>query len=203
LLAGKINYTFTVLRRKLQPHFLFNALNNLLALVDQKQSPQLVNAIHKLSGLLRYVVDESKENTVTVENEIEFIQNYIGLQQLRYESNEVNCTLNVEGEFISQKIEPGLFLSFVENAFKYGTMPEKKSSIEILFDLHIHNQVFFRISNKILNNQVWQYKNGTGINAVKEQLNIVYPDKHELNIKKSDFFIVELKITTFDESSNC
>ncbi|MBK9717452.1 MAG: histidine kinase [Saprospiraceae bacterium] len=202
LIAEKNQYRLALLRRQLQPHFLFNALNNLLALVDHKQSSQLVNAIHKLSGLLRYVVDESKENTVTVANEIEFIRNYVGLQQLRYDTNEVHCIINIEGAHTSQKVEPGLFLPFVENAFKYGTIPEAKSSIEILFDLQIHNQVFFRISNRMLQNQIWQYKNGTGINTIKEQLNIVYPDKHELNIKKSDFFIVELKITTNDESSN-
>lgn len=202
ILDEKNQYQLTLLRSQLQPHFLFNALNNLLSMVDQKHSPGLSNAIDKLSGLLRYVVDESKENKVTIEKEIEFIKNYIGLQLLRFETDEVNCKVTVEGEYSSQKVEPGLFVNFVENAFKYGTFPESKSSITILFDLRNTNQVIFRIENNIPSTNIVSNKNGTGINAVRERLNIIYPRKHNLFILKKETYLVELKIVTSNESVN-
>jgi sensor histidine kinase YesM len=114
----------SLLRSQLHPHFLFNVLNSLLSMVDRNNNPELTKSILGLSDLLRYVVNESSKGQVPVKKEIEFINNYVSLQSLRFEKNELNFHLNVNGAFTNQKCEPGVFIPFLENAFKYGTEPE-------------------------------------------------------------------------------
>ncbi len=189
-----------LLRSQLHPHFLFNTLNNLLSMVDQQKSPVLADALDRLSGLLRYVVYEISAGKVVLKKELEFIRNYAALQQLRFERNEVKFNFQVRGKYDQQMIEPGLFIPFIENAFKYGTEPEKDSIIEVSFDLTKESEIIFIVSNPIyLNKQ--NNDNSTGISSTKERLRLVYPDRHQLKIIKSDKYIVELKIKT-DESHN-
>lgn len=189
------------LRNQLQPHFLFNALNNLLSLVDQKQSPLLADSIDKLSGLLRYIIDETAQYKVPVQKEINFIKNYAALQLLRFEKDEVVFNLEITGECTQQKIEPGIFLPFVENAFKYGAAPEQQTTINLWIDLSETNQLKFCISNHCFHSTSSPKGNGTGITSTKERLNLVYPGKHFLKITNNKLFQVDLTIIT-DESNH-
>ncbi|WP_420577860.1 sensor histidine kinase [Ekhidna sp.] len=184
-----------LMRNQLQPHFLFNALNNLLSMVDQQSAPKLARSFEGLSQLLRYVIDETKSDEVSIQQEIDFTKNYISLQLLRFETDEVNVDLQVSGDYNNQKVEPGLFISFVENAFKYGTEPEKKTSIEIRFDISQSNQIFFSTMNEVLDS-VSKTGNGTGIETVRKRLALVYPERHSLEIKSEDLFEVNLKLET-------
>lgn len=184
-----------LMRNQLQPHFLFNALNNLLSMVDQQSAPKLARSFEELSQLLRYVIDETKSDKVSIQQEIDFTKNYIALQLLRFETDEVNVDFKVSGEYNNQKVEPGLFISFVENAFKYGTEPEKKTSIEIRFDISQSNQTFFFTMNEVLDS-VSKTGNGTGIETVRKRLALVYPERHSLEIKSEDLFEVNLKLET-------
>lgn len=184
-----------LMRNQLQPHFLFNALNNLLSMVDQQSSPKLARSFEELSQLLRYVIDETKSDEISIQQEIDFTKNYIALQQLRFDTDEVNVDLQVIGQYNNQKVEPGLFISFVENAFKYGTEPEKKTSIEIRFDISQSNQIHFSTMNELVDS-VSKTGNGTGIETVRKRLALVYPERHSLEIKSEDSFEVNLKLET-------
>jgi LytS/YehU family sensor histidine kinase len=194
LIIDKKQAELTLLRNQLQPHFLFNALNNLLSMVNRSENPKLVSSIDKLSNLLRFVIDDNKKEKIPISKEIEFLKNYIDLQMLRFEEDEVQVQFKVVGENGNQAIEPGLLIPFVENAFKYGTEPERVSNIDVLFDLSKADLIQFEVKNKIMMPNTSGA--GTGINATKKRLEIIYPDQHELRISNGDDFIVRLNIHT-------
>lgn len=196
LLIGKKQAELNLLRNQLQPHFLFNALNNLLSMVDQKQSPQLAQAFERLSQLLRYVIDESHSSQVRIAQEIEFIRNYVGLQLLRFEADEIALNFMVTGTYEDQLLEPGIFIPFVENAFKYGSEPEHRASIDLEFDISQENEIYFSIRNTIFKVPHQAESSGTGIKSAMARLELIYPKKHELIISKDGSFLVSLKINT-------
>ena len=186
-----------LLRSQLHPHFLFNTMNNLLAMVDQKNNPKLAKSIDKLSGLLRYVVYENKNNLVPVSKEIEFLQNFSELHLLRFADNEIDFNLTTKGSFNQQFIEVGIFLSFVENAFKHGVQPEFKSFVNIEFDLSEEHTIKFNIKNAIPPKLTSNQLGGYGLKATKDRLELAYPNNHSLNIIQSNnLYAVELTINT-------
>lgn len=193
ILLEKKQMELNALRHQLQPHFLFNALNNLLALVDQKQNPKLADAIDQLSLLLRHVVDTRAP--IAVSKEIEFVRNYIQVQQLRYAEQEVTVQLEVLGTFDQQPVEPGIFIPFVENAFKHGTEPEAFSRISMQFDLRNRDKILFRISNPI---RQAVNTGGTGLKAVIRRLELLYPGSHTLSIDGSSEYLVTLTLSTHE-----
>ncbi len=197
LLVDKKQAELNLIRNQLQPHFLFNAMNNFLSMVDQKKSPLLADSFDRLSQLLRYVIEETTAEKVSIKKEIEFIQNYAALHLLRFEPDEINFKLAIEGEYQNQYIEPGIFIPFVENAFKYGTEPEKLSEIDTTFDLSKKDVIQFKIKNSISSFSQHTESTGIGIKATQERLQLVYPNKHHLKILNQDgYYIVELLIHT-------
>lgn len=196
LAIEKKQYELTLLRNQLQPHFLFNALNNLLSMVDQQQSPILADSVERLSGLLRYVIVETSHGKVLIAKELEFIRNYTALQLLRFEKEEVDFTMSVIGNHFEQKIEIGILISFIENAFKYGVEPEAKSVITVEIDISKDYEIFFRVTNPIHPNLQQPQGIGSGILSVRERLQLVYPNSHTINISTNDNYIVELTILT-------
>lgn len=188
-----------MLRSNLQPHFLFNVLNNFLSMVDQEKNPALAGYIEKLSGLLRYVIYETSEKKVPVRKEIEFIRNYAELQMIRYEKDEINFTLKISGEFDSQPVEPGIYIPFIENAFKHGVEPGNKSSITVEFNLAEPRKILFVVSNSVISTIVNTNISGSGIISTQDRLKLVYPDRHRLIISNHEGFHVQLEIIT-DES---
>ncbi len=192
-----------LLRAQLHPHFLFNVLNNLLALVDQANNPALAESIDRLSQLLRYVVYESNGRDVPINREITFLKHYAELQLLRFEEGEVQFTLAVSGKMEDRYIEPGLLLPFIENAFKYGTEPEVASAIHIEFDFSMNDRWTFRISNPVFPHLIEKrHQGGLGLAAARKRLALLYPDRHQLatNVVANNF-ILELEIQQ-DESNN-
>jgi hypothetical protein len=186
----------TLLRNQLQPHFLFNALNNLLSLVDQEKSPLLATSIDRLSGLLRHVVYDTATGLVTVRQEIEFIRNYAELQLLRFDQGELDFQLNISGTYDEQEIEPGIFIPFIENAFKYGAEPEKQSVIALSVDITAPDKVTFRVENTVfpaLQNDPGSQK---GIATTKKRLKLSYPGRHQLKIEGGQIFRVVLTLVT-------
>jgi len=194
LLIDKKQAELSLLRNQLQPHFLFNALNNLLSMVNHSANPKLESSFDQLSHLLRFVIEDNKAEKISISKETEFLKNYIELQMLRFEKGEVSIQFNVKGEYDEQKIEPGLFIPFVENAFKYGTEPEKTSKIDIQFDLSKTDSVKFEIKNNMMMTNTNSI--GTGIETTKKRLDLIYPGKHKLKISNEDEFIVQLIIST-------
>jgi len=186
----------TMLRAQLHPHFLFNVLNNLLAMVDQKANPVLASSLDRLSGLLRYVVYDTDVENVTIRKEIEFIRNFSALQIQRFENEEIDFELEIIGEHDLQKIEPGIFIPFVENVFKYGVEPEKKSKVKISFDLTEPNKIKFESTNPIYPALQKNKGNRSGISSTKARLQLVYPNCHKLTIIENETFQVHLEFKT-------
>ncbi len=192
----KTQVELNFLRHQLQPHFLFNALNNLMSMVEQQQTDQLKSSIERLSHLLRYVIEETRDDKVPIQKEIEFIRNYASLQLLRFAEDEVDFKLKISGDPEGIFIEPGLLINFVENAFKYGTEPENPSVIEVNFDLTQKGCIVFNTRNRIFNTFLNTESTGTGIMAIKRRLELVYANKHELEINRTDHYQLKLTIQT-------
>ena len=173
------------LRSQVSPHFMFNVLNNMVALA-RKKSDLLEPSLIKLSGLMRYMLYETDEQKVPLEREVEYIQSYIDLQKQRFGKNlTVNSVFeNIDG---AEEIEPMLLIPFVENAFKHGTGIMEKPEINICLT-EKDTILQFKVSNKF-NNSVTEIKDknsGIGLNNVRRRLNLLYGKNHSLYISDKD-----------------
>jgi two-component system, LytTR family, sensor kinase len=160
-------------------------LNNMVALA-RKKSDILEPSLIKLSQLLRYMLYETDEDKVLLENEVNYLQSYIDLQQQRFGKN-VKIVANLPPVIGSYSIEPMLLIPFVENAFKHGT--GLIDSAEILIELAVENDVLkFSVRNKYAEaaNEPKDKTSGIGLANVKRRLNLLYRNNHILDINKSN-----------------
>jgi len=169
------------LKSQLNPHFLFNSLNNIYSLAYQK-SEKTADAIMKLSEIMRYMIYESNTPTVALSKEVDYLTNYIELQKIRFKDGAfIELTLN--GEIDDQKIVPLMLISFVENAFKHGVVNDPAEPVKINI---IANQkiLHFSVINKksTLNKDA---QGGVGLTNVERRLQLVYPDRYKLNVVNS------------------
>ncbi len=173
------------LRSQVSPHFMFNVLNNMVALA-RKKSDLLEPSLFKLSTLMRYMLYETDEDKVLLEREVEYLQSYIDLQLQRFGS-KIAVHLFIEEFDKGYLIEPMLLIPFVENAFKHGTGFKQKGDIRI--ELKAKNKVLqFSVSN-YYDNTVQQVKDktsGIGLQNVKRRLDLLYSRQHSLVIEDKD-----------------
>ena len=188
-----------LLKGQLNPHFLFNTLNNLYGLSVVK-SDKLPNLMLKLSDLLRYSLYETKETLVSLEKEIKYLENYIALEKIRLE-DKTNIQFNKMGNFSDKKIAPMLLIVFVENAFKHLEITKNKLSI-VNVNLKIENdKLIFNCVNtfdetEISIPNIEAGKSGIGLQNAKKRLDLIYPNKHILQIEKENSnYKVELILT--------
>jgi len=183
-----------LLRSQLNPHFLFNTLNNIDALISSDQE-KASDAVIKLSEIMRFTLYDANNDRVALEKEISFLESFISLQQLRLKNpyfvkfaNEVNCK--------SMLIAPMLFIPFVENAFKHGLKNIVAPGIEISLNCDDGN-INFEVVNRYSLHEIQNKDTTSGIGLVntKKRLELLYPKKHKLEIRKSDgIFKVNLTI---------
>ncbi|WP_430900882.1 MULTISPECIES: sensor histidine kinase [unclassified Paraflavitalea] len=179
-------------KMQVNPHFLFNTLNNLYALASTK-SEKAAPAILQLSNLMRYINDEMGKSTVPVEREIECIQNIIDLQKLRL-NKLTTINFNIEGDFENIQIAPLIFVPFVENLFKHGVSNHESSNIIISLTRNGHD-IRFHTSNRRFNLRSSSERTGTGISNIQKRLELLYPGKHQLSITNTpNSFTVDLTI---------
>lgn len=182
--AQKKIVELNLLKAQLNPHFFFNSLNTIYSL-SIKKSAKTPEAVLNLADLMRYMLYETNKDVVRLEQDILYIENYIELQKLRLTSNN-HISLKVQGNAKGITIPPLLFISFVENAFKYGIMPAQKSSIEIEFIIK-NDTLTFKVVNDI-NPSAGLKLGGTGIgikNAV-DRVNLYFPDKNTFSTAMAD-----------------
>jgi sensor histidine kinase YesM len=182
------------LRSQVSPHFMFNVLNNMVALA-RKKSDLLEPSLIKLSSLLRYMLYETDEDKVLLEKEIEYLKSFIELQAQRFGKNvDINATFEpVPDGFV---IEPMLLIPFVENAFKHGTGLVPQARIDIHLKLE-NSQLNLCVRNRYNETTEWEKDktSGIGLTNVKRRLNLLYPNIHSLQITKEDgWFSVFLKL---------
>ncbi|WP_439506905.1 sensor histidine kinase [Sediminibacterium sp.] len=182
----------TLLRNQLNPHFLFNTINNIyyLALI---QSTKTAEALLQLSDLLRYVLSE-KENLVTLDKEYECLEKFIQLHRLRFPNDNIILEISGKEEFSTIQIPPMVLLTFVENAFKHGDAGESEEPIEINLNIH-DNQLTYSVKNKIGKNISKNTTSGIGIPNLKKRLTLLYPAKHKLDFNLSNtYYFAKLEI---------
>lgn len=182
------------LRSQVSPHFLFNVLNNMVALARLK-SDRLEPSLIKLSGLMRYMLYESDEAKVPLSREIEYVTSYIDLQKLRF-GNDFLVNVQICDEEDFHLIEPMLLIPFIENAFKHGTGLIEKPEIDM--SLQVKDGILdFKIKNKFngASREIKDKTSGIGLANVKRRLNLLYDQRHVLSVNKSDgWFIASLQL---------
>jgi sensor histidine kinase YesM len=181
------------LRSQINPHFLFNTLNNIHTLV-YKQAPAAPDAVMQLASLMRYMIYESNAPLVPLKRELEYLQDYVSLQQLRYKQNPVD--LIIEGDIETCNIAPLLFIHLLENAYKHsparlypGDLKVRVNVMEDILTFSVQNPVGKNLSTAL------EEHGGIGLPNVKKRLALLYPGRHSLDIHNTgETFAVVLKI---------
>lgn len=195
LVAEKSQTELAYLKSQLNPHFLFNTLNNLYAVALEEKSERTAEGIARLGSLMRYSLHDSQADFILLSREIDYIERYIELQRLRInERNEVNIRFKSKGEVRLEKIAPMLLLPLIENAFKYGMSPVK--AVDILVEVKVESGVLdFTVINAIVNETNPMESTGLGLANVKKRLEHLYRNKYHLSCQKlEDTYKVELNI---------
>ncbi|MET3019747.1 sensor histidine kinase [Flavobacterium hydatis] len=177
-----------VLKNQLNPHFLFNTLNNLYTLTLKKDD-KAPEVIAKLSEILDFVLYRCNEDYVSIEKEIALIENYIALEKLRYSESRLEISFAKDIQE-SNKISPLIILTFIENSFKHGVINEtKKASIKMNLESK-KGQIIFSIENTKPQNGITAIttKSKIGLENVRKQLDLLYPKKHQLEIEETQSF---------------
>ncbi|MFL9483724.1 sensor histidine kinase [Chitinophagaceae bacterium LWZ2-11] len=190
----KLNTELSFLKSQINPHFFFNTLNNIYSLAVVG-SPQTASAVMKLSSIMRYILSDTQSDKVPLENEINFIKNYIDLQLVRL-TDKVKVEFNTNGDITNKQIAPLLFIPFVENAFKYGVSTKDFSGITFTMNAEDEAVTFTAINNIVKSENAIHETTGIGINNVKRRLELLYPGKHTLNVSElNNTFKIELHIS--------
>ncbi|MDX2049403.1 MAG: sensor histidine kinase [Chitinophagaceae bacterium] len=190
--ADKTKAELSFLKAQINPHFLFNTLNNIYSLAISK-SEHTAESIMKLSNIMRYVTDETIQDFVPLESEVSCVADYIDLQRLRL-GKKVTLDFTVTGNPHHKKIPPLVLMTFVENVFKYGVSSHEASEITISINAD-EKGILFYSRNRIFNNHKVTERSGIGIDNTKKRLNHLYPGAHSLLIKNENgFFTVALTL---------
>ncbi|RZS93378.1 sensor histidine kinase [Aquimarina brevivitae] len=194
----KIAAELQLMQSQINPHFMFNALNNLLAISERNECKETSEGIIKLSDLLRFMIYDTKSDQITIQKEIEFITNFIALQQLKYSIEDpFDITFSHQIETDTLQVAPRLLIPLVENAFKHGLRIAHPSFIIIKLKATT-DQIKFTVENSKHPTEKTEFENqysGIGLENVKKRLALIYPGSHSLSIKdKEAIFSVTLII---------
>ncbi len=183
-----------LLKSQVNPHFLFNTLNNLYGLITQNQNEQAAEITLKLSDLMRYVLESSKTDKVSLNKEIKFLEDYLVLEKIRLPAN-ADIRFDVYGLEKDIFVAPLLFIPLVENAFKHGLQSISENNFAH-FTLSVQgNDLFFEAKNSIDKN-LQKVKSGTGLENLCRRLKLMYPEKHLLEVELNQgIFKVILQIS--------
>ena len=183
-----------LLKAQIHPHFLFNTLNNIYSF-SLYRSPQAGALVKKLSGMLGYMINDCNEKLVPLEKEISLIQDYMGLEKVRY-GQRLTMDVEIHGDFENKLIAPLLMIPFIENSFKHGTSQMLRQPWIKLEIIIIGNQLFFKLSNsKPSLVHATKANKGIGLLNVKKRLQLLYPGRHQLDISSTeDLFTVSMQI---------
>ncbi|MBG8555029.1 sensor histidine kinase [Hymenobacter guriensis] len=186
----ELNY----LKSQINPHFLFNTLNNIHTLV-YKQAPAAPEAVMQLASLMRYMIYESNAATVPLARELDYLRDYVSLQQLRYKNSPV-VDLQIAGETAACSIAPLLFIHLLENAYKHSPARLEPGDLKVRVEIQ-EDTLAFSVHNPIGRKPdvVLEAPGGIGLPNVRKRLTLLYPGQHTLDIHSTgDIFTVTLTI---------
>jgi LytS/YehU family sensor histidine kinase len=182
------------LKAQVHPHFLFNTLNNIYSSILIR-SPKAADLLDNLSNLLRYMIHENDEQFVPLEKEIQLLNNYIGLQKVRYDER-LQIDMEVKGEYEHEMVAPFLMIPFLENAFKHGVSKlNAQKWIRILVRAE-SDRLFFSISNsKPASLNAPNKTTGIGLDNVRKRLEYIYHGEYDFGITETEnVFAVNLNV---------
>lgn len=180
----KLSAELSYLKAQINPHFLFNTLNGIYSLALEK-SENVAASIVKLSNMMRYMLNESSNDFVSLEKEIEYIQNYIEFQKIRF-GTVVQMEFLITGNQTGQSIAPLILIPFIENAYKHGVNAEDNSLIKIRIDIADNRLCLTVKNNKVYIYNIGEIKSGLGIENAKNRLQFTYPKKYKLTIEDTE-----------------
>jgi len=190
----KLTLELKYLKSQVNPHFLFNTLNNLYSIALKNNDNETAKGITKLSHMMRFMLDDINENLIPLEKEITYLTSYLELQKLRFsEQDDVRINFEVKGDITGIKVPSFIFIVFIENAFKYGIDYKKYSFVDIKFEIS-DNNLRFNIKNSI--HKTGDLQNpGIGLKNIRGRLDLLYPGKYTLEIaSENDIFNLDLSI---------
>ncbi|MFY7911408.1 MAG: sensor histidine kinase [Emticicia sp.] len=177
------------LRSQINPHFLFNALNTLYSVSLKENAEKTSDGIQKLGDMMRFMLNENHQDRIPLSKEIEYLHNYIDIQRMRIDENHnIEIKVNIQNSERDIFISPMLLNPFVENAFKHGISFRNPSWIYITLT-HDAQKLYFKVHNSLhpkQENSPEQANNGIGLENVKKRLELIYPNRHTLDIQVSD-----------------
>jgi LytS/YehU family sensor histidine kinase len=194
------NQELQYLKKQIHPHFLFNTLNTIygFALKQSKDTPEI---ILKLSNLLDYILYQVDKPKVSLKEEVLHLKEYIELEKIRFQDS-LKVNFRAENILEETQIAPMLLIPFVENAFKHGSLIDGYLTVEINIQLN-ENQLEFSIKNTIVSSEIDKNENGIGLENIQKRLNLLYKNKHLLNVAaEENWFVVDLKIVTINSLKN-
>jgi len=180
----KLSAQIASLKSQINPHFLFNTLNNIYATAIDT-SPKAADMVDKLSEMMRYTMKDTQQNFVMLEDEINYINNYIELQKIRLDRS-IKLEYQILEQIPALQIAPMLLIPFVENAFKHGVNSEQKSHIKIELGINKTELQLKVVNNKVGVQQEISERSGLGIINTSHRLHLIYPSKHLLVINDTD-----------------
>lgn len=179
----RLETELSFLKAQINPHFLFNAINSIYVLIDIDKQ-QASETLLKFSGMLRYQLYECNDDKIEIDRELTFISDYVGIETLRKEENlQVDYSPPVKMKYL--KLPPFLLMPFVENAFKHVSKNNSDKNFISIDAKFVDHSFQFHVSNsyhETANNN----KGGIGLQNVKRRLELLFPNKHQLNIEKKD-----------------
>ena len=180
------------LQSQVNPHFFFNMLNNLYGLVD-KDSKKAQALILKLSDMMRYSIYDGQKSSVTIEEEVGYLKNYIELHKMRYHK-EIDVQFNTKIQDGNCKIMPLLFINLLENAFKHGVENLYKDAFVNVSMIANEDEIQFMVENNF-DEELVATEKGIGLKNLKRRLELVYPKKHSLSFaSEGKLYISKLTI---------
>lgn len=190
--AERANAELSFLKAQINPHFLYNTLNNIYTLCITG-SENAAESIMKLSNIMRYVTDEAEADFVPLQGEIDCIENFIDLQKLRL-GKKVSLVYEVKGETAGHTISPLILMTFIENVFKYGLSNHTETQITIKINVE-GDKISFFAQNSIFENKGSIDRKGLGISNTRQRLEHLYPDRYVLDIDDQNrLFTVQLTL---------
>jgi sensor histidine kinase YesM len=179
------------LRAQINPHFLFNALNTVYGLAITENADKTADSIEKISEMMRFMLRENQEAKIPLEKDIDYLKNYMGIQQMRLGPNpNIDLVTDIPDNINpTLTIAPMLLIPFAENAFKHGISLQSHSSIHMSISIE-ENKLLFSLRNSI-HDRIWlndpeKNNHGIGLNNVKQRLQLIYAGKHLLNIREDE-----------------
>ena len=173
-----------LLRAQINPHFLFNTLNNIDTLVFEDQD-KASESIVKLSAIMRYMLNDTNVERVPLEKEINCLQNFIDLHRLRLKEPDF-IEFQVTGDPRGHLIPAMVFLPFVENTFKHGSMQGTKPGISISIQIE-ENSYLLKVKNRLRsNNAPYEQPSGVGLQNVRRRLELIYGSAYQLDVNERD-----------------